>query len=173
MYRFDMEKREWALLAGTPTEPNATFLEPRYCHEMVKYGEKLYVISGCDRNITLAIHTWVYTYITLEHIPAFNLVTNRWEPVDTRPWVDEKGSEHYPVPRHGQAFGSLGEYCYIMGGRIVREKEATIVLDDCWALHLPTLTWSRLPCSLPTPLCFHSAGITKKGNKLYNPMTLT
>jgi len=69
--------------------------------------------------------------------------------------------EHYPASRYSQAFDTLGEYCYIMGG-----ANELVVMDDCWALHIPTLTWSKLPCKLPATLYFHSAGITKDGQML-------
>lgn len=101
-------------------------------------------------------------------MPTFDLKTLKWSYQQTEPYLgfDNTEGPERPLPRrcHSAVQQACGEWVVVTGG--VDERNQTF--DDVWKLHLPTLRWHRLNCTLPKRVYFHSAAITAVSLKNVN-----
>ncbi|XP_072038141.1 kelch domain-containing protein 10-like isoform X2 [Amphiura filiformis] len=163
VHRVDLHTGEWEKLfnhaeheaqvnmyTGRPRGSQSEFPAPRYRHEMLCDGDKLYVLGGGNSETTFA----------LEKISAFNLSTSKWEVV-----ISKADPQHgYPGKRRCHGCVQLGNDGFISGGF----DGSTKIYDDIWILSLPSLQWQKLTAKLPEPVYFHASAITPSGCLYYH-----
>ncbi|XP_022645182.1 kelch domain-containing protein 10-like isoform X2 [Varroa destructor] len=150
VHRLDLRTRQWQRLSDDLNEDS---IPARYRHEIAIYDDKIYVFGG-------GTPSFVYGF---SEMPTFDLKTLKWSYQQTEPYLgfDNTEGPERPLPRrcHSAVQQACGEWVVVTGG--VDERNQTF--DDVWKLHLPTLRWHRLNCTLPKRVYFHSAAITATG----------
>ncbi|GAB0093224.1 rap1 GTPase-GDP dissociation stimulator 1 [Sergentomyia squamirostris] len=145
---------EWELVYHCD-ENNEDDPPGRYRHELAYDGERIYILGGGTSLVAF----------TLTKIPAFNLKTNTWSMVQTKPdpihsVPDQR--EIYPAARKCHACVQIdtteGPEVVIIGG-----YDSTYY-SDIWKLNLRTFEW-RLFARMNTlrPIFFHDATATRSG----------
>ncbi|KAK0134605.1 Kelch domain-containing protein 10 [Merluccius polli] len=161
LHRLDLSTRIWVHLK--PKNAPTDLPEERYRHELAHDSQRIYILGGGT--------SW--TSYPLDKIHAYNLETNCWERIVTKP--HEKIG--YPAARRCHSCvqvkdGEVGikepaPHCtavclptevFICGG-----YNGEQILADLWKISLHTYQWSRLPALMPEPAYFHCAAITPAG----------
>ncbi|XP_022107260.1 kelch domain-containing protein 10-like [Acanthaster planci] len=141
---FSLEEFYTSRVRKNNSEPTPQIPKPRYRHEILTDGKRLYVIGG---------GTSVEAY-PLDKIHAFNLETNEWELMTTL----EDPQHGFPENRRCHGCAQLDNEGYVTGGYSGKR-----IFDDIWRLELKTLQWTRLEARLPQPVYFHSSAVTPTG----------
>lgn len=153
-FRLNLITYEWELVYHCD-EYNEDDPPGRYRHELAYDGEQIYVLGGGTSQVAF----------TLSEIPAFNLKTNTWKMVQTKPdptFSPPGNKVAFPEARKCHAcvqFETLqGSSVVIIGGY------DTCYYNDIWKLNLRTLEWKCLG-KMPSfrPLFFHDATVTRAG----------
>ncbi|CAI5447113.1 unnamed protein product [Caenorhabditis angaria] len=105
--------------------------------------------------------------ISFETIEGFNVKTNKNEIIAAS--ADENGK--YPAARRCHSMTRFGRNVIIAGGagmetrRIVggRIEPMTTIMNDIWIFNLDSRQWRKHETTLPVPVFFHDAAITKDG----------
>ncbi|XP_072418968.1 kelch domain-containing protein 10 isoform X4 [Chiloscyllium punctatum] len=148
LHRLDLTAREWIQLK--PNNPPSDLPEERatcifrYRHEIAHDGQRIYILGGGT--------SW--TTYPLDKIHAYNLETNTWEEIQTKP-QDRTG---FPAARRCHSCVQIGHDVYVCGG-----YNGEVILGDLWKLNLQTFQWTRLPAEMPEPAYFHCAAVTPAG----------
>ncbi|XP_072174646.1 kelch domain-containing protein 10-like [Diadema setosum] len=140
---FDLQVHETKVVKGL-TERNRGVPDPRYRHEMLSDGRRLYVIGGGTSQMAF----------TLEQLNVFDTETRQWELMDTYP----DAIHGFPGPRRCHGCAQLDNVGYITGG-----YDGERIYDDIWTLSLDTRKWTKLTAKLPQPVYFHASAITPSG----------
>lgn len=123
---------------------NKAIPDPRYRHEMLCDGKKLFVIGGGTSQ----------SAFTMEKLNVFDTESREWQLVDSVP--DERHG--FPGPRRCHGCAQLETVGYISGG-----FDGSQLYDDIWRLCLRTMRWTKLETKLPRPVYFHSSAVTPTG----------
>uniref|UniRef100_A0A8B9HIM7 Kelch domain-containing protein 10 n=1 Tax=Astyanax mexicanus TaxID=7994 RepID=A0A8B9HIM7_ASTMX len=142
LHRLDLTTREWIHLK--PNNPPDDLPEERYRHEIAHDGQRIYILGGGT--------SW--TSYPLDKIHAYNLETNSWEEITTKPH-ERIG---YPAPRRCHSCVQIKNDVFICGG-----YNGELILADLWKINLQTFQWTRLPAVMPEPAYFHCAAVTPAG----------
>uniref|UniRef100_A0A671R0C4 Kelch domain-containing protein 10 n=2 Tax=Sinocyclocheilus TaxID=75365 RepID=A0A671R0C4_9TELE len=142
LHRLDLTTREWIHLK--PNNPPDDLPEERYRHEIAHDGQRIYILGGGT--------SW--TSYPLDKIHAYNLETNSWEEITTKPH-ERIG---YPAPRRCHSCVQIKNDVFICGG-----YNGEVILDDLWKINLQTFQWNKLPAVMPEPAYFHCAAVTPAG----------
>lgn len=148
LHRLDLEERRWSRLSPDPDPLEFEPLLPpaRYRHELCLHENRLLILGGGT-----ALEAFGF-----EHIPAFNLETCQWESLVTRP---HRGSpREFPEPRRCHSISHVGDDVFVCGG-----FDGDTIFNHLWRLHLPTKRWHFIECTLPNPVYFHDATVSKSG----------
>ncbi|KAK7895351.1 hypothetical protein WMY93_020676 [Mugilogobius chulae] len=165
LHRLDLTSREWIYLK--PNNPPDDFPEERYRHEIAHDGQRIYLLGGGT--------SW--TSYPLDKIHAYNLETNSWEEITTKPH-DKIGMSDlylictfyfciiflmwlltgYPAPRRCHSCVQIQNNVFICGG-----YNGEIILSDLWKINLQSFQWIKLPAIMPEPAYFHCAAVTPAG----------
>lgn len=149
VHRLNLITREWEFVYMCRQDINQDDPEPRYRHELAYDGHLLYVIGGGTSE----------TAFSLRQIPAYDLETNRWTKIDTKP--DPKMNPGYPVSRKCHSCSQFGNIVVIAGGNNSRKA-----FRDIWKLSLDTYQWSCIMSGQSifySPLFFHDSSIDADG----------
>ncbi|CAJ0928721.1 unnamed protein product, partial [Mesorhabditis belari] len=98
-----------------------------------------------------------------DQITVFNLSTNLFETVTTKPDGDE-----FPTRRRSHSLVKHGRFLVMAGGcapAIEHQPFPLVIRGDIWRLDLDTLQWTQLGSLLP-PVFFHDATVTSDGMML-------
>ncbi|GCB61396.1 hypothetical protein scyTo_0014327 [Scyliorhinus torazame] len=149
LHRLDLTAREWIQLK--PNNPPSDLPEERYRHEIAHDGQRIYILGGGT--------SW--TTYPLDKIHAYNLETNTWEEMQTKP-QDRTG---FPAARRCHSCVQIGHDVYVCGGYNgeagcmyvhggvvnIHENKRTDSLYKIWLVvpSLFELCWERLLKSLP------------------------
>ncbi|KAG7281903.1 hypothetical protein CRUP_031152 [Coryphaenoides rupestris] len=143
LHRLDLSTRVWVHLK--PKNAPIDLPEERsYRHELAHDRQRIYILGGGT--------SW--TSYPLDKIHAYNLETNYWERIATKP--HEKIG--YPAARRCHSCVQVKDEVFICGG-----YNGEQILPDLWKINLQTYQWSRLPALMPEPAYFHCAAITPAG----------
>ncbi|KAJ3599692.1 hypothetical protein NHX12_033648 [Muraenolepis orangiensis] len=142
LHRLDLSTRVWVQLK--PKNAPSDLPEERYRHELAHDRQRIYILGGGT--------SW--TSYPLDKIHAYNLETNYWERIATKP--HEKIG--YPAARRCHSCVQVKDEVFICGG-----YNGDQILSDLWKISLQTYQWSRLPALMPEPAYFHCAAITPAG----------
>lgn len=85
----------------------------------------------------------------------FDLETNAWTYVKTKPHIKQKRKGLYPNRRKCHSLGVIGNDCYIAGG-----TNGETVCSDIWHINLEELKWTLLVDCIPFPVYFHAAAMS-------------
>ncbi len=135
IYLFDMSLKRLDPIKNDGTRPTAF----RINYTVNIYDYKMIFFGGLDFNLN-----------PLNHIEAFNLLTYKWEKIDT------KGK--FPEPRHSHSSFLVGHNLYILGGTKSQDPFSIHdMFDDFFMLNLNSLTWTPIKMygSPPRTLCFN------------------
>lgn len=159
VHKFNLYTRKWTpLYKSTGYDPGEPGL--RYRHEIALYNNKLFIFGGSTNE----------KFYDFKELPVFDLETNDWSYVKTKPHVLTKESPYYqnihgresfyPERRKCHSLGVIGNDCYMAGG-----TDSERVCSDLWHINLEELKWTLLieqvPC--PIPVYFHAATISLEG----------
>uniref|UniRef100_A0A8C7ZEZ3 Kelch domain-containing protein 10 n=1 Tax=Oryzias sinensis TaxID=183150 RepID=A0A8C7ZEZ3_9TELE len=142
LHRLDLTTKEWTHLK--PNNTPSDLPEERYRHELAHDGQRIYILGGGT--------SW--TSYSLDKIHAYNLETNYWEEMVTKP--HEKIG--YPASRRCHSCVQVKDEVFICGG-----YNGESILSDLWRLNLRTFQWMKLPAVMPEPAYFHCAAVTPAG----------
>ncbi|CAK6972563.1 kelch domain-containing protein 10-like [Scomber scombrus] len=142
LHRLDLTTREWTHLK--PHNAPTDLPEERYRHELAHDGQRIYILGGGT--------SW--TSYPLDKIHAYNLETNYWEEIVTRP----HGKIGYPAARRCHSCVQVKDEVFVCGG-----YNGEIILPDLWKINLQTFQWTKLPAIMPEPAYFHCAAVTPAG----------
>ncbi|XP_034840562.1 kelch domain-containing protein 10 homolog [Maniola hyperantus] len=150
IYRLDLRTMVWEpVYVGTGQEG-----EPigRYRHEVVRVGEKLYIIGG-------GTGEWAFE---LMKIPMYDLETKTWTIM--RPKADDS-MIHTVQPLARKCHSAVqidtpsGVQVFVAGG-----TDGQSVFNDIWRLNISDMHWHLMQKTvLPQPLYFHSSAVTSYG----------
>uniref|UniRef100_A0A3B4YWG6 Kelch domain-containing protein 10 n=1 Tax=Stegastes partitus TaxID=144197 RepID=A0A3B4YWG6_9TELE len=133
LHRLDLTTREWTHLK--PNNAPSDLPEERYRHELAHDGQRIYILGGGT--------SW--TSYPLDKIHAYNLETNYWEEIVTK-------------PQEKIGFPAARRQVFICGG-----YNGELILSDLWKINLQTFQWTKLPALMPEPAYFHCAAVTPAG----------
>ncbi|XP_042104761.1 kelch domain-containing protein 10 isoform X3 [Ovis aries] len=142
LHKLDLNTREWTQLK--PNNLSCDLPEERYRHEIAHDGQRIYILGGGT--------SW--TAYSLNKIHAYNLETNAWEEIATKP--HEKIG--FPAARRCHSCVQIKNDVFICGG-----YNGEVILGDIWKLNLQTFQWVKLPATMPEPVYFHCAAVTPAG----------
>ncbi|KAK5614491.1 Kelch domain-containing protein 10 [Crenichthys baileyi] len=142
LHRLDLSTREWTHLK--PKNVPSDLPEERYRHELAHDGQRIYILGGGT--------SWM-SY-PLDKMHAYNLETNYWEEIVTKP--HEKIG--YPAARRCHSCVQVKDDVFICGG-----YNGDLILSDLWKINLQTFQWTKLPAVMPEPAYFHCAAVTPAG----------
>ncbi|XP_045120096.1 kelch domain-containing protein 10-like [Portunus trituberculatus] len=117
----------------------------RYRAEIGVAAGRVVVVGGAS----------AFTIFPLDQLPVLNVNSGKWEVQWTKP---DPVMQACPSPRRCHAAVQRDNELYVLGGTDGEE-----VFSDMWRLNLVSLAWTKLSLTLPTPLYFHDAALTKNG----------
>ncbi|XP_047527702.1 kelch domain-containing protein 10 homolog [Vanessa atalanta] len=150
IYRLDLRTMIWEpVFIGTGEEG-----EPlgRYRHEVVRVGNKLYIIGGGTGELAFE----------LMDIPMYDLETNTWTKLV--PKADDSMKDTVvPLGRKCHSAVQIdtlsGVQVFVAGG-----TDGQAVFDDIWRLNVSDMQWHLMQKTvLPHQLYFHSSTVTSYG----------
>uniref|UniRef100_A0A8C5TBH4 Kelch domain-containing protein 10 n=1 Tax=Malurus cyaneus samueli TaxID=2593467 RepID=A0A8C5TBH4_9PASS len=131
LHKLDLNTREWIQLK--PNNMSCDMPEER--HEIASRSQRIYLElhhPGAAR----ARKSHIAPFSLQIH--AYNLETNTWEEITTKP--HEK-----------------------IGAIFLLKVGFNVILGDVWKLNLQTFQWVKLPAVMPEPVYFHCAAVTPAG----------
>uniref|UniRef100_A0A914H500 Kelch repeat protein n=1 Tax=Globodera rostochiensis TaxID=31243 RepID=A0A914H500_GLORO len=154
IWRFERPFEQQTAWICTPLNREG-FETGRYRLEITVHGQLLYTFGGGSPEFCAEF----------DEILAFNLSTNRFDRIRTRP-DPEFG---VPLGRKCHALVQKDNLVYIIGG--CRDAEAPPqnqsrsqqLFADVWQFNMDTTQWTRIKHNLAKPVFFHSATITPDG----------
>ncbi|TWW75528.1 Kelch domain-containing protein 10 [Takifugu flavidus] len=146
LHRLDLTTREWSHLK--PNNVPSDLPEERYRHELAHDGQRIYILGGGT--------SW--TSYPMDKIHAYNLETNFWEEIVTKPHP----KLGYPAARRCHSCVQIKEEVFICGG-----YNGEVILSDLWKLNLQTFQWTKMPAVMPEPAYFHCAAVTPVAGCMY------
>uniref|UniRef100_A0A3Q2QW36 Kelch domain containing 10 n=1 Tax=Fundulus heteroclitus TaxID=8078 RepID=A0A3Q2QW36_FUNHE len=147
LHRLDLSTREWVHLK--PKNAPLDLPDERYRHELAHDGQRIYILGGGT--------SWM-SY-PLDKIHAYNLETNYWEEIVTRPHENIG----YPAARRCHSCVQVKDDVFICGG-----YNGELILSDLWKINLQTFQWMKLPGVMPEPAYFHCAAVTPNTSRTLN-----
>jgi len=122
IYIYDLNLRRLDSIKNDDTRPSSF----RINYTVNLYDFRLIFFGGMDFSLT-----------PLNHIEAFNLLTYKWEKIET------KGKS--PEPRHSHNSFIVGHNLYILGGTSAKDIFSKHgCFDDFFMLNLNSLTWTPI-----------------------------
>uniref|UniRef100_A0A3B4BE50 Kelch domain-containing protein 10 n=1 Tax=Periophthalmus magnuspinnatus TaxID=409849 RepID=A0A3B4BE50_9GOBI len=161
--------KRWNLLNCRGKKPNKI-----YGQAMIIVNGYLYVFGGTTgylystdlHRLDLSTREWTHLKpnntpsdlpeerLKLSNIHAYNLETNYWEEIATKPH-DKIG---FPTARRCHSCVQVKNEVFICGG-----YNGEMILSDLWKINLQTFEWTKLPALMPEPAYFHCAAVTPAG----------
>uniref|UniRef100_A0A3B4BH81 Kelch domain-containing protein 10 n=1 Tax=Periophthalmus magnuspinnatus TaxID=409849 RepID=A0A3B4BH81_9GOBI len=163
--------KRWNLLNCRGKKPNKI-----YGQAMIIVNGYLYVFGGTTgylystdlHRLDLSTREWTHLKpnntpsdlpeerLKLSNIHAYNLETNYWEEIATKP--HDKIGIHYCLVSYCSPMSQLCSEVFICGG-----YNGEMILSDLWKINLQTFEWTKLPALMPEPAYFHCAAVTPAG----------
>ncbi|XP_054278630.1 kelch domain-containing protein 10-like [Macrosteles quadrilineatus] len=145
IHRLSLKDAMWEAVytcKGSDIEPTG-----RYRHEVAYFEQRIYLLGGGTAHEAFDFQT----------VFAFNLTTNTWEKMNTRP--DDKAREVFPSRRRCHSCVQRDHFVFIIGG-----FTGQLILKDIWRLDLKNYQWEKLSkMSLNRGVYFHSSCLTPSG----------